>query len=711
MRLIRLAPLLATAIVLAGLFASPLLDRLDGFSIDSLLLLRQTAFGPLHPPADSPTVIIAIDEDTAEIDELSGLPLIMLTPQFSRVIDAVNAAGAKLIGFDLVLPSTAERFLPEYDRPFLLSLKRAADDGRLVLAKIQNEEDLILPSPQQSAAVGHSRNIRAVHLEADDDGVVRRAPLVFESRVEGGPEQIETSFALELASRAGEFTPVLDRAGLTFGPTRVPGSETGSILLNFDGGAGAIPTYSFADLALCAAEGNMTYFKRAFADKIVLFGSVLNINDQQLTSKRFMAGREFEATPERCALADEGSGKPAAPVFRNTVPSVFVHATAINNLLQGDALSVTPRVIVGLIVLVLCLAAGFLSQARNLLYGMIWLGAGAVVWLIACVGALSAGLVLPLVDIPIAGVIGFAVPAGIRLAITDRERNRVRRAFSRALAPAAMERLLTGGRLPTLGGETRTVTILHLDIEGLGEHAEGLPPKALVGTMRSYLDSMSASILAHAGYVDTYVGESVRAVFGAPLEDTDHALNAVRAAMACRSQMAALDAQLDAQMERALRLRVGISSGSVIVGDIGVTGRFNYTALGDAVALADRLRMANSHYGTAILAAYDTVASCGDRIAFREIDRVVFDKRGQASSLFEPMADEGMLTGTMAEFATAYSLALADYRAGRFAEAAERYAALADNDPASEVMAERCRRFVKDPPIAPWQGVVAFDGV
>lgn len=704
----RFAPLVGTVVVLAALFASPLLDRIDGLSIDSLFLLRQTAFGALHTPDQSPTVVIAIDEESYQGEEFQGLPIVMWTPQLARVIDAVRVAGAKLIGFDIILPTSVERFIPDYDRPFLLSLKRAADDGRIVLAKVQHDARPLAPHAAQSVAVGHSRNIRAVNLTVDPDGIVRRVPLFFEVADKSRGEQVETSFALELAARAGEFTPVVDPSGLTFGPTRVPGSQTGSILLNFDGGPGAVPTYSFADLSACATGGNMTYFKRVFAGKIVLFGSVLDVEDRKLTSKRFIAGRERENAPRRCALKEPPRLRDASPIARQTLPGVYVHATAVNNLLQGDSLSVPSRPIVGLILLALCGLAATASQARRIGRGVAWLGVGAVLWLVVCVGAFRAGFVLPLIDVPIAGIAAFGVPAAFRLAVTDRERNRIRRAFSYYLAPAVIERLLAGNRMPALGGETRTVSVLFSDVEGFSAISEGMRPEALVHTMNVYLGAMTELIEAHGGFVDKYIGDAIVAVFGAPLDDSDHALNAVRAALACRDRLASLQGELGLPEGRRLKARIGISTGPALVGNIGSQRRFNYTVMGDTVNLAARLESANKQYGSAVLASYDTVSACGDRIAFREIDRVQVKGRLQASALFEPMAGEGTLSGERAAFATAYGLALADYRAGRFAEATERFAALAETDPVSATMAERCRRFLREPPPEPWQGVIAL---
>ncbi len=709
MKLAPFAPLFATPFVLAGLFASPVLERLDGVSIDSLFLLRHAVFGQLHEPTESPTVVIAIDEDRESREEFGGLPIAMWTPQFGRVIDAVKVAGAKLIGLDLILPVSVEPYVPGYDRPFLLSLKRAADDGRIVLAKLQHGSIPIAPFAGQSDAVGHSRNIRAVNLQADPDGVIRRVPLFFEVAAEGGAEQFETSFALEIAARAGEFTPVSDAEGLTFGPTRVPGSAQGSILLNFDGGSGAIPTYSFADLSSCATIGNMTYFKRAFAGKIVLIGGALEVEDRKLTSKRFIAGRERENAPARCALKEPAVSE-GSPFLRQTLPSVYVQATAINDLLRGDSLSVPSRAAIGLILLAICGLAVTASQSRDIGRSALWLGVGAVLWLVVCVGVFRVGLVLPLIDAPIAGFVAFAVPAAFRLAVTDRERNRLRRAFSYYLAPAVIERLLAGNRMPTLSGETRTVSVLYSDIEGFSRISEGMRPDAQVRTMNLYLGAMTELIEAHGGFVDKYIGDAIVAVFGAPLDDNDHALNAVRAALACDARLDSLETELELPADRRLKARIGVNTGSALVGNIGSPRRFNYTVMGDAFNLAIRLEGANKVYGTAILVAYDTVASCGDRIAFREVDRVMVAGRAQAASLYEPMAGEGTLSGEHAAFVTAYGLALADYRAGRFSEAAERFAALGPADRASAAMAVRCRALIAAPPPTPWQGVITLGG-
>ena len=140
--------------------------------------------------------------------------------------------------------------------------------------------------------------------------------------------------ALELASRALGAEPVIGQDGsVTLAGYRVPSSVKGTLTLNFDGGAADVRTYSLADLRACVEKDDKEFF-RQFADKIVIFGTLLDAEDRKLTSKRFATGIEESAAP-RCALPPAKAGTRYA---RSTIAGVYIHATAVNNLLARDAL-------------------------------------------------------------------------------------------------------------------------------------------------------------------------------------------------------------------------------------------------------------------------------------------------------------------------------------------------------------------------------------
>ena len=328
------------ALACGGLTALPAFDSLRGLTLDVLTTLRWQAFGPRHDPATSPAVVLAIDEETYATPPFQGSPTITWTREIGRVLQAVVDGGAAVVGFDIVFPSSIEQSaipfgddavgtrLRGFDRDFLRALNAAAGQGKLVLGEVQHRDEPIRPAAGQRFAVGHQRNIRLLNAYSDADDVLRRLALSFV--VDGRPMP---SMAVELAARALGTEPVFDGAGgMTLGSYHAPGTVPNTMTLNFDGGADDVPTYSLADLHACAAKGDADYFRRQFAGKVVLLGTLLDTEDRRTTSKRWATGLERAAAP-RCALPlPQKTGQ----VPRQTVAGVYVHATAINNLLRRD---------------------------------------------------------------------------------------------------------------------------------------------------------------------------------------------------------------------------------------------------------------------------------------------------------------------------------------------------------------------------------------
>ena len=182
---VRLRNALVTLLIIAAanLTVSPFADRLAGLSVDTLFLLRDTGFGARHKPQSSPTVVIAIDEETYRRPPFQSLPKVMWSNEIATVLDAVLAGGAKVIGFDVVFPTSIEPKLRGFDRKMLIALRKASRAGKMVLGKVQHQHKPISPFAGYSFAVGHQRNIRPLNMIEDDDGVLRRLPLFFAARI------------------------------------------------------------------------------------------------------------------------------------------------------------------------------------------------------------------------------------------------------------------------------------------------------------------------------------------------------------------------------------------------------------------------------------------------------------------------------------------------------------------------------------------------
>ena len=693
-------------LTVSGVFASPGLDRLGGLSIDVLFWLRHQVFGPRHSPASSPTVVVAIDEETYRTEPFRSLPKVLWTKQLAAVIDATLDAGAKVVGFDVIYPTSVERYLKGFDRELLIALRRASKTGRIVLGKVQHQQRPIVPFPGYSFAVGHGKNIRSVNLFTDGDGVIRRVPLTFRSS-EGAEE---ASMALELAARARgtEFRRIAD-GSMVLGEDTIPGSRTNRITVNFDGGPGAIPTYSLADLSACTQKGDADYFQRHFEGKVVLVGVVLDVEDRKLTSQRLITAPEGVGLPERCV-------HPVMPdlyikgLRRDTIPAVYVHAQAINNLLRGEALGELGRGAVGLIVLGITAAVAAATMTLSFLSAGLVLLLGFLVWTGIATMGFAEAQVLPLLRPLASGAVAFAILLGYRFTVADKDKRYIRQAFSLYLPAPVVDRMVAEGRAPTLGGETRDLTVWFSDIADFTTWSEHIPPDQLVQFLNRYLSEMTDLLDRHGGFVDKYIGDAILAVFGAPLDDPDHALHAVEAALACRNRLEEMSREFSRTVGRPLAARIGINSGQAIVGNIGSRRRFNYTVMGDAVNLASRLEGANKIYGTDILVSGATRSRCTGHVNFREIDLVRVVGRESPVRLYEPLRLTGTeeLTPEMAaqdERAAGFATALESFRGRNFAASAELFARLADADAVAAYYAERARIFAESPPEANWDRI------
>jgi adenylate cyclase len=285
----------------------------------------------------------------------------------------------------------------------------------------------------------------------------------------------------------------------------------------------------------------------------------------------------------------------------------------------------------------------------------------------------------------------------------------LRQSFALYLAPEVIEKLMASHKPPVLGGELRNITVLFSDVAGFSSFSEAMAPSELVTLMNTYLTAMTDIIEAHGGFVDKYIGDAIVAVFGAPLDDPDHAVHAVRAALACRARLEELDRHATAFNGQKLSARIGLNSGEALVGNIGSHRRFNYTAMGDAVNLASRLEAANKHFTTTIMASQATVSLANATFAWRELGAIRVKGRNQPVKVFEPLAVAGEESVEQKTQAAAYAEALACWRARDFAGAAQRFSAIAETDPPSALFAKYATEFAKRPPGPDWEPVTTLE--
>jgi adenylate cyclase len=263
-----------------------------------------------------------------------------------------------------------------------------------------------------------------------------------------------------------------------------------------------------------------------------------------------------------------------------------------------------------------------------------------------------------------------------------------------------IDRLLEDPSRLELGGERRELSIFFSDLHGFSSISERLDPQDLTTLLNDYLSDMTDIILEEEGTVDKYEGDAIIAFWNAPLDQPDHALRACRAALRCQQR---LQERRQEFLERAgspVRMRIGINTGTVVVGNMGSRQRFDYTVLGDAANLASRLEGANKAFGTGIMVAESTWAQTAGQIRGREIGLLRVVGRKTPVRVFEPLLPDGSFHGAQLE---AFQRGLACCYGCRWAEALKVFSTL-DTDPAAEIYARRCRELLEDPTAA-WDGV------
>ncbi len=278
-----------------------------------------------------------------------------------------------------------------------------------------------------------------------------------------------------------------------------------------------------------------------------------------------------------------------------------LHANVVDQLATGRfrqpvrastvaALTTTVSVIVG---------------AAFVLGGVRWGSVTLVVLLAALAGVarerFGAGLWLPLVT-PLLGLVATGVSGlAYQYFVEGREKRAVKRLFSRYVSKDIFEQVLANPTLAELGGSRREMSVLFSDIRGFTSMTERGAPEALVAQLNEYFSAMVEIVFAHRGTLDKFVGDMVMALFGAPVEDPDHADHAVETALAMVSQLDALNARWEAEGRPTLGIGIGINSGEMIAGNIGAEKIRSYTVIGDHVNLGARLESLNKDHGTSII--------------------------------------------------------------------------------------------------------------
>ena len=578
-------------LVLLGVFVCLSLALLSYTSPWSLIELRSFDYlSTLRPPPipeDSP-IVVAIDEPSmAEIGSQWPWPRAL----HGRLVEALRAAGARAIGFDVIFAEPAAD--PQNDAALAMALGPdvvlAGDESLIVTPQA---EQFIRTEPlAEFIAQGATTGIASVHLSRD--GVLRQIP------------DYPDGFSAALARTAGR--PVSPRAG--------------NQLIQMFGPARTYPTVSYYQ-ALKPEEFLPPGF---FKDRVVIVG--LSLQNAPTLEK---GGADTFATAFTVHTGHLVAGAEIqAAIFDNITHGLFISRAGHPAVIAAFALAALAAAAlcwrstgwetaaVTLVVLPLMVAASFLTLIGNATF--LSPAGPALAFLLVVTGQ-----------------------ATLDYAAERRSRREITGAFSRYLSPALVARLADDPSQLKLGGERRTLTILFCDVRGFTTISEALKddPEQLTTLINRLLTPLSEIVLESGGTIDKYIGDCLMAFWNAPLDDPDHAVHAVGAARKMLASMDGLNAELKREADAAgtsphvLKIGVGINTGECVVGNMGSTQRFDYSVLGDSVNLASRLEGESKNYGVPLLIGEETARLAGRDFITVELDSIKVKGRTTLSPVF-----------------------------------------------------------------------------
>jgi adenylate cyclase len=394
-------------------------------------------------------------------------------------------------------------------------------------------------------------------------------------------------------------------------------------------------------------------------------------------------------------------------------PGVEIHANALATLLRGRTITTIPLFSAFLLILFSSFLLLFVERRFNpLVSGLALLIMLSGYTLTSFIVFERADRALPLVSFTIGMSLAFILIAVYRSLTEGRQKRWIKNAFQMYLSPDFVNILLKKPDLLFLGGEEKDLTILFSDLQGFTSLSEGMTPTALVSLLNEYLDGMTRILLAHGGTLDKYEGDAIMAFWGAPLDQEDHAVRAVSAALEMSRFSDDLGRRFRREGRPGIRTRIGVNSGRAVVGNIGSERRFNYTIIGDEVNLASRLEGANKAYGTTLMISRTTYELVKDDFQFRELDVLRVKGKEKPVKVYEVMGFAGeAMDSSMEKMVDLYNQGISAYDKRAWQSALgffEKALAERPGDGPSTTHIERCRHFMENPPDKDWDGVFSL---
>ncbi len=633
-------------------------------------------------PDSSHVVIVEISEDS-----FKSLPDKFPWPRsyYARLIRNLRTAGARAVGIDLIF--SGSDLVPQNDRLFRDALR---ETGIAVLAGKKEQDNNLYTTSSAKEDFGNmffpgDSSLGLVNIRTDADGVYRFYNPYY---LVSGPGTMETpvpTFAFAVLNRYLDSppftTPVKRGNAFEFAGRMIPKYDPASFLINYYGPNGTFPHIKFQDVI--DDETFTTVDEATSGEQINTFNDpdYGYLRDGTFKDKIVLVG---VTVPEYKDLfpVPLGQGKQKGD---NLMYGVEIHANVVESVLRNEFLRLQSPVWTIIEVVLLAALTFFVTTSarganmkRQILVeawrlafvlGELLLFSYTVLFLFTHY-SIVASVVPPM--LAIGG--SYVASTAYSLMAERKQRMVIKNMFSTYVNPTVVDALVANPDKLVLGGERKELTVLFSDIEGFTTISQNLSPEELVTLLNEYLDIMSGIIFKNDGTVDKYEGDAVMAFWGAPLPQSDHALRACMAALQMQEALEDLNRTWHTLGRPFLKVRIGINTGDMVVGNMGATGKFAYTVMGDSVNLASRLEGTNKEYQTRIMVSRRTYELVEQRILGRELDRITVKGRTEPVTTYELIATRDRpVDPAMERFLALYAEGMESSRQQRWTDARQKF--------------------------------------
>jgi adenylate cyclase len=627
----RAIPLLAA--VLAG--ALGLLDFTHNLELQTYDLRVAATARPSAPSPD--IVLIAIDNESIRRME----PLVGRWPWprlvHATVIDYLAAAGAKVIGYDVLFPERdIRKFMvggtewtgDESDAALVDSTKKA---GNVVHAAEASSVELVDPS----RAIKENLDAPALNVRAPEVGCVEPRPKItppFPALAQVSKAIGHTLFVLDPNGAVRRVSPVVKS-----GDHAIPSLALATVMA-----AGATPAiHARVDDGVCGvmipwrgpaenAAGQPTFTSYPFYDVFysqqqLIEGQKPGIDPALFKDRIVIVGATAEGLNEAFTT----------PFARGEINGPEVHANLVDAFLANRSITRAPWQLT----LALVAAAALTVGVAGAFLDAWWTGAVvaslavALVW--SSIALFARGTWIELTVPMLTLVLAFVGDLAWKYFVEGREKRAVKKLFSRYVSKDVYDQLVANPSLAALGGARRHMTVLFSDIRGFTTMSEKGTPEDVVSQLNELFTRMVRVVFDHHGTVDKFVGDMIMALYGAPLDDDDHAEHAVQTALAMIVTLNELNREWAQRGKPQLDIGIGINTGDMIAGNVGSESIMSYTVIGDAVNLGARLESLNKDYGTRIIISASTRERLKGRYDIHPLGDVIVKGKSQPVAIYE----------------------------------------------------------------------------